>query len=109
MKRLNIHYGAAVFFAAINFYCSGFAQLDGYDARRRIGAEKQACYLRKPSPFKRAGKANRESRKNPQAGIAASKGVEANEFYLRKANDFRNRTPVSPVIREVPVCPRGIT
>jgi len=35
--------------------------------------------------------------------------VEANEFYLRKTNDFRNRTPVSPVMKEVLVCPSGIT
>jgi hypothetical protein len=41
MKRFHVHHGAAVFFPAIDFYRSGFAQFDCDDARRRIGAEKQ--------------------------------------------------------------------
>jgi hypothetical protein len=41
MKRFNIHRGAAVFFAAIDFYGAGFAQLDCDDARRFVRAEKK--------------------------------------------------------------------
>ena len=50
MKRLDVRGGAAVFFAAIDFYRSGFAQLDRNDSRRRIGAEKQRVFFESHQP-----------------------------------------------------------
>src|SRR4051812_22437053 len=70
MKGLDVGRDRSVLFAPIDLYRPRFPQLDGDDARRRVGAEQELIFLECHSGTTTSGRAN-QGRRSAHAAIAS--------------------------------------